>query len=96
MKPLADLTKMPKSLISKDMLDTICKPIQALDADSRIVMRLCFPDVMKKVNELCSFDGKDDDKGDGKDDGKGDDKGAICASMKGPVCSRCVLEQVAG
>ena len=74
----------------------MCKPMQAVDANSRSLMRQCAPDVMKKVNELCSFDGKDDGKGDGKDDGKGDDKGGICASMKGPVCSRCVLEQVAG
>ena len=108
MKPLADLTKLPKSLISKDMLDAVCKPIQALDDNSRGLMRQCAADVMKKVNELCSFDGKGDgkddgkgdgkgdDKGDGKDDGKGDDKGAACASMKGPVCSRCVHVQVAG
>merc|ERR1719443_826541 len=74
MKQLADFTKMPKSLITKGILDSVCKPIQKLDANTRGLMRLCGPEVMTKVNALCSGDDKDDGKGDGKDDGKGDGK----------------------
>merc|ERR1719443_1441463 len=75
MKQLADFTKMPKSLITKGILDSVCKPIQKLDANTRGLMRLCGPEVMTKVNASCSGDDKDDGKGDGKDDGKDDGKG---------------------
>ena len=100
MASLVNFTKLPKSLISEQALDALCKNITAIDATSRSFMRLCFPDVMKKVNEMCSGDGKGD-KGDGKDDDKGDGKGddkqnPMCAQMADSVCPRCVYVQVAG
>ena len=74
MKQLEGVFQMPKSLLMKQV-DAVCQPIKEAGETARGVMKSCNPDVMKKVDALCSGDGKGE--GDGKDgeDGKGGGNG---------------------
>ena len=90
MASIVELTKMKS--VPKVVLDEFCNPIKNSPKDSLAFMEYCYPDVVKKVKEMCSGDApKGDGKGDGeggKGDGKGDGEptNPMCASMAEAVC----------
>ena len=63
MAPFVSFTKLKS--IPKDVLAEFCVPLKSVDKQSKGVMEYCYPDAMKKAQEICSRH---------KDDGKGDDK----------------------
>ena len=68
MAPVVEFTKMKS--VPKEGLDAFCTPMKALGSDSLGFMELCYPDVMKKVKEMCSGS-----EGDGQDATDDNDEG---------------------
>lgn len=73
MATIVNFTRMIPMSMPKDVLDEFCNPMKNIPKDSLELMEFCYPQVMKKVKEICSrsTDGGKDGKGDGYGKGAG-------------------------
>ena len=76
MAPLVEFTKMKS--VPKDVLDEFCNPLKNTPKESLAFAEFCYPDVMKKVKEMCSgSEGDGQDATDDNDEGERQQKSDV-------------------